>query len=322
MDRPPAPFAPGSVSLRLYPHPELATPSAVVATLCHHASLAAEVGFDGVMTSEHHGGFAGYLPNPIQLTGWTLDAMAGGWSAPCPTLLPLRPVALVAEDIAWLAARYPGRVGIGVAPGSLDQDFAAAGIDRDTAFARFRDELPRLVAMLRGGDLGAVAGDRALAACAEHPVPVVSTAMSPGAVRRAAGCGAGVLFDGAARADHQRSLADAYLQAGGTGPRVLIRRVWLGDLPAGASEKQAELYRSYASPSAQQHWQDRPVLTHDDPADLAAALAEVLVEAGCDSLDLRVHLPEVTPAQVDEQVRALGAEVLPLLRALLPAAVS
>ena len=35
------------------------------------AALAAEHGFDGVMTSEHHGGFAGYLPNPIPLAGFT-----------------------------------------------------------------------------------------------------------------------------------------------------------------------------------------------------------------------------------------------------------
>jgi alkanesulfonate monooxygenase SsuD/methylene tetrahydromethanopterin reductase-like flavin-dependent oxidoreductase (luciferase family) len=315
------PFAPGSVSLRLYPHPALATPTDIVGALCHQAGLAGEHGFDGVMTSEHHGGFGGYLPNPIQLADWTLAEMSetsGAWSAPCPTLLPLRPVALLAEDLAWLAARYPGRVGVGVAPGSLDLDFAAVGIDKATAFDRFREDLPRLVAMLRGDDLGAVEGDRALAACAAHPVPVLSTAMSPGAVRRAARCGAGVLFDGATRPEHQRELAQRYRDAGGTGPCVLIRRVWLGPLPAGAAEKQSELYRSYASASAQRHWQDRPIMQHDDPSDLADALADSVAAAQGDALNLRVHLPEVTPDQVDEQIRALGTEVLPRLRPLLP----
>jgi alkanesulfonate monooxygenase SsuD/methylene tetrahydromethanopterin reductase-like flavin-dependent oxidoreductase (luciferase family) len=314
------PFAAGSVSLRLYPHPALPSATDVVTTLVRQAGLAAEQGFDGVMTSEHHGGFGGYLPNPIQLTDWTLAEMSeasGAWSAPCPTLLPLRPVALLAEDLAWLAARYPGRVGVGVAPGSLDRDFAAVGIDKPTAFARFREDLPRLVAMLRGDQLGAVEGDRALGACAEHPIPVLSTAMSPGAVRRAARCGAGVLFDGATRPEHQRTLAQAYREAGGTGPCVAIRRVWLGDLPAGAAEKQAELYRSYASASAQRHWQDRPIMQHDDPSDLAAALAESLESAGADAVNLRVHLPEVTPDQVDDQIRALGTDVLPRLRPLL-----
>ena len=65
------------------------------------------------MTSEHHGGFAGYSPNPLQVTGWLLEAMRTGWCAPCPMLLPLRPVALVAEEVAWLAARFPGRVAVG-----------------------------------------------------------------------------------------------------------------------------------------------------------------------------------------------------------------
>lgn len=313
---PPTPFAAGSVSLRLYPHPELGDPGAVADTLCRQAALADAHGFDGVMTSEHHGGFGGYLPNPIQLTGWTLAAMATAWSAPCPTLLPLRPVALVAEDVAWLAARFPGRVGVGVAPGSLDLDFAAAGLDRATAFERFRRDLPRLAAMLRGEELADLEGDAALAACAGHPIPVLSTAMSPAAARRAALCGAGALFDGATRADRQRALARAFRDAGGTGPRVLIRRVWLGELPEAAADRQSALYRSYAPPGAQQHWQDQPILTHDDPAELAAALAGALADAEADALNLRAHLPGVAPAQLDDQIRALGTEVLPRLRSL------
>ena len=90
-------FTPGSVSLRLYPHVELTAPE-IVEELRTQASLAAEHGFDGVMTSEHHGGFGGYLPNPLQLAGWLLEAMPRGWAAPCPLLLPLRPAALVAEE--------------------------------------------------------------------------------------------------------------------------------------------------------------------------------------------------------------------------------
>ena len=78
-----APFAPGSVSLRLYPHNDLDA-VAIVDELRAQASLAVEHGFDGVMTSEHHGGFHGYLPNPLQAAGWCLEAMTGGWAAPCP----------------------------------------------------------------------------------------------------------------------------------------------------------------------------------------------------------------------------------------------
>src|SRR5215813_13332412 len=101
-----APFAPGSVSLRAYPHAGLDA-VATIAELRVQAALAAHAAFDGVMTSEHHAGFAGYLPNPLQLAGFLLDAMPSGWAAPCPLLLPLRPTALVIEEIAWLAARHP-----------------------------------------------------------------------------------------------------------------------------------------------------------------------------------------------------------------------
>ena len=112
------PFAAGSISLRLYPHNDLPA-HGIVTVMREQAALAAKVGFDGVMTSEHHGGFGGYLPNPVQMTGWLLEAMSQGWAAPCPLLLPLRPWALVAEELAWRAARFPGRVGLGVAAGSL-----------------------------------------------------------------------------------------------------------------------------------------------------------------------------------------------------------
>src|SRR2546430_11744834 len=105
-------FAPGSISFRAYPHAGLDAP-AIVAELRAQAALAVTHGFDGVMTSEHHGGFAGYLPNPLQLAGFLLDAMPTGWAAACPLLLPLRPAALVAEEVAWFAARVPPRVGGG-----------------------------------------------------------------------------------------------------------------------------------------------------------------------------------------------------------------
>ena len=134
--QPTAPFAPGSVSFRSYPHNDLDAP-AIIAELRAQAALAIAHGFDGVMTSEHHGGFAGYLPNPLQLAGFLLDAMPEGWAAPCPLLLPLRPAALVAEETAWLDARFPGRVGIGVAAGALPVDFEIMDTTMDDLAGRF-----------------------------------------------------------------------------------------------------------------------------------------------------------------------------------------
>ena len=273
------------------------------------------------MTSEHHGGFAGYLPNPLQVTGFQLHAMSRGWAAPCPLLLPLRPVVMLVEEVAWLAARFPGRVGLGVAPGALPLDFEVMDVDQADAMPRFRAGLPRVVEMLAGRALGDVAGDPALRACAEHPVPVLSTAMSPPAVRRAARVGAGVLFDGAATVAHQRELSDAYVEAGGAGPRVLIRRVWIGEPPRQAFEDQLDVYRSYSSEAAQANWRDNGWICGDHGEALADELAAAVRGADATALNLRVHAPGITPAQAREQIERLGDEVLPALRARLASSV-
>ena len=65
-------------------------------------------------------------------------------------LLPLRPAALVAEEVAWLAARFPGRVGVGVASGALQDDFDIMHVPMDGLTARFSDALTELAGMLDG----------------------------------------------------------------------------------------------------------------------------------------------------------------------------
>ena len=87
--------------------------------------------------------------------------------------------------------------------------------------------------MLRGEDLGQVAGDPALRACRDDPVPVLSAAVSVAAATRAAECGAGILLEGMSGVDRLARVCEAFDSAGGTGSKVLIRRVWLGDVPAG-----------------------------------------------------------------------------------------
>ena len=57
--------------------------------------------------------------------------MPHGWAAACAVLATLRPAALIAEETAWLAARHPDRVGVGLAAGALDQDFAVMDLDAE-----------------------------------------------------------------------------------------------------------------------------------------------------------------------------------------------
>ncbi len=297
------------MSLRLYPHAEL-TASATIDELVAQAVLGAEHGFDGVMTSEHHNGFAGYLPNPLQTAGWCLGAMARGWAAACPLLLPLRPTALVAEEVAWLAARHPGRVGLGVASGALPGDFAVMDLTMDDLTARFSDGLTRLRGMLDGSDPGPLADDPAIAACAQAPIPLVSAAMGFTAVRRAAALGVGLLFDSLSTPERCRELTDAYRAAGGRGACIAVRRVWIGEPPVDRTAEQLDVYRSYSSRAAQARWGSDELVRGADGAAVADGLAEVAERAGVDALNLRVHVPGVAPEAVREQIERLGDETV------------
>lgn len=309
---PPVPFADGSVSIRLYPHNDLPAP-AVVTELCAQAGLALRAGFDGVMTSEHHGGFAGYLPNPLQTVTFVLEENPVGWAAACPLLLPLRPTALVAEEVAWLSARHPGRVGLGVAAGALSLDFEAMGVPMEGSVAAFSSELPRIVDMLRGEDLRGLVGDPALRGCSARAVPVLSAAVSIAAARRAARCGAGILMEGMSPVERVTRLTAAYDESGGTAPRVLIRRVWLGDLPSELVSRQRAVYDSYSGAAAA-FGADQTVST-GDARSMVEELDSILEQSGAGSLNLRVHLPGVSPDSVRRQIERLGAEVVAPLKA-------
>jgi alkanesulfonate monooxygenase SsuD/methylene tetrahydromethanopterin reductase-like flavin-dependent oxidoreductase (luciferase family) len=304
---PPAPFATGSVSIRLYPHNELPA-GGIVRELCVQAALALEGGFDGVMTSEHHGGFAGYMAQPLQMASFILEERATGWAAAAPLLLPLRSTALVAEEVAWLRARHPGRVGLGVAAGALPLDFEAAGVSQSVAVDRFKVELPRLVAMLRGEELGDLGGDPALLACRAAPVPVLSAAVSVAAAVRAALCGSGILMEGMSPPERLARLARAFDEAGGTGSKVLIRRVWLGRVPSGLVDAQRAVYESYAE-RATSFGEDQTIASQE-PDEVVQGLTAAVREAGADALNLRVQLPGMSPENVREQIARIGATVV------------
>ncbi len=313
-----APLAPGSLSLRMYPH-DLA-PTERVEEMRAQAVLAEAAGFDGVMTSEHHGGFPGYLPNPLQAAGWMLESTRRLWAAPAPLLLPLRHWSHVAEDLAWMACRFPGRVGGGFAIGGLARDFELAELPFAEKLERFKASLPPLVAALRGRARPPLADDPAIAACALHPIPAVIAAQSPGAVRRAAKLGVGVLFDSLQTVERTRALCDAYVLAGGEGARIAIRRVWIGPPQQRNVERQMALYREIAPTKTQEHWGGGgELITAPDGALLAERLAEFVAHGSCNALNLRVHTLGVAPDRIREQIARLGAETLPDLRARLAA---
>jgi alkanesulfonate monooxygenase SsuD/methylene tetrahydromethanopterin reductase-like flavin-dependent oxidoreductase (luciferase family) len=220
--------------------------------------------------------------------------------------------------VAWLQARHHGRVGLGVAAGALPLDFEVAGVRQAGAVDAFKAELPRLVAMLRGEELGDLEGDPALLACRQAPVPVLSAAVSVAAAVRAARCGAGILMEGMSAPDRLARLTGAFAQAGGTGSRVLIRRVWLGRVQSRLIEDQRAVYDSYAGGS----FGADQTIASDSPGELAELLAATMHEAGADALNVRVQLPGMAPDQVREQIEQIGSAVVPSLKEALASSTS
>ncbi|MEM9464389.1 MAG: LLM class flavin-dependent oxidoreductase [Actinomycetota bacterium] len=295
------------MSLRLYPH-DLDAPDQVD-VLRRQAAQASALGYDGVMVSEHHADFPGYLPNPVQLAGLLLDAMPTGWAAPCPMLLPLKPHALIVEDLAWLSAAHPGRVGVGFAAGALPVDFELAEVPFAEIVDRFTTALPLAVAALRGDAPEPLGRDRAVRRLADDPMPVVVAAQSPGACRRAARLGCGVLYDSLQAPEVSARLGAAHREAGGRTGRVLIRRVWIGDPPVEEMAAQMAHYRSYANDAAVGNWSDDSLVHGETPVQAADALLAVMRASDCDTVNVRVHVKGLTPEVVDAQLRHHGAFV-------------
>ncbi|SHL07789.1 Luciferase-like monooxygenase [Pseudonocardia thermophila] len=307
------PFAEGSISLGLYLEDLDAT--SAVHELLHQARLAEEAGFDGVTLSEHHGGFEGYVPTPVLGCCWLLDVLGTAWAAPCPVILPLRPVNLLLEELAWLAARHPGRVGAGFAPGFAADDFALAGAAHETRRADFYRALPKVVAALRGEAGGPLGDDRAVRVLADRPVPVLGAVAGPVAAAKVAAAGAGSLVATFKSPAQARELTEIHNARGGTGPRVLIRRCWLGPRPASRG--------STAPRSAPRTWAngDRTDMVRAETgAELAAQLHAKLVESGTTALNIRLQLPGSTVQTTRDQIVRFGTEVLPALRELIRSA--
>jgi len=307
------PFAPGSVAVLLSPHDVPVTQ--IVDEMLRDARLVDSEGFDGFLISEHHAGLPGYIPNPLQFVGWALGETDRTWGAPCPLLLPLRPTGIVAEEAAWLAVRFPSRVGIGVAVGAAPADFEIAGVPFEERSPRYRAALIELVRALHGAGSGALADDGALRHCRDHPLPVVSATTTKFGVRVAAAAGAGIMLDGLSPLSWSIELAHAYRNAGGPGPVVLSRRAWFGEAPTSAAADDVQRYQSFTPRATHDRITgDDSMIVHRDAGELAALLVAARNAVRADCLTLRLNLPGIGPEAVREQIGRFGADILPRLR--------
>ena len=123
------------------------------------------------------------------------------------------------------------------------------------------------------------------------------------------------MFDSLSTPERCRQLTDAYRAAGGTGSCVLIRRAWVGEPPATRLDDQVDVYRGYSSTSAMQHWgTDELVGVARRRRSCRGAARRAPASRGADALNLRVHVPGVSPGDAREQIERLGHEVLGKIR--------
>jgi alkanesulfonate monooxygenase SsuD/methylene tetrahydromethanopterin reductase-like flavin-dependent oxidoreductase (luciferase family) len=304
------PYGPASVSLGVHAissHSATRQVDAVIA----QALLAESVGFDGATLSEHHAGVPGYLPQPLLISSWILAESRRIWSGPTPTLLTMRNAFLLAEEIAWTAARYPDRVGASFAAGYTPSDFEAVGLDADGLAGRFSHGLTTLLTALGGG--GLMAEDPAIRDARNAPIPLLSAAHSMSAARQAAHADLGLLLIGMGHVtERTKKIIAAYEEAGGRRSKIWIRRVFLGKLPDGATR---ELQSSYGAWDASRGG-SLEEFVHGSADQVAETLiGDVAMLGAGAALNLRVHVPGVSAAGLSEQIERIGSELLPPLRA-------
>ena len=309
-------FAPGSIIYKPYVCDGEAR--ARIDDLLNQARAAEAASFDGVCVSEHHLGFPGYFPNPLQAVSWILESTERIWAAPAPMLVLLRPVALVAEELAWLAARYPGRVGAAFAAGSIAADFELAGTDQQQLTERFEHALQTITELLSGNVPAALSGDPALRLLQQSSIPVLSAASSHTACRRAARVGCGVLLESSISTDEVSRQVTTYREAGGHGPVVLVRRAWIGnDPPVALESARDQLVRATVPDYRRGAWlAPDEMIVHGAVGEVASQLEAIMQGTGAEVLNLRVHVPGIQPEEVIRQIGLLG-DAMPLIRTAL-----
>jgi hypothetical protein len=129
-----------------------------------------------------------------------------------------------------------------------------------------------------------------------------------------------LLFDSLVTPARVRALVDCYEEAGGTGPRLLVRRAWVGAPPGAPAQRQVDVYRNYAPAGSVDHWGTDEFIS-GSAATVVEQLVGVARAAGASSLDLRVHVPGVSADSVRDQITRLGNDVVPHVHAALNGAV-
>lgn len=300
------PFHGNSISLGLHLG-EGDTTADKIDQMLREAVLAETFGFDGVTISEHHLGMPMYVPQPLLVANWILSETRRIWSGAAPMLLTLSDPRVVAEQVAWMSARFPGRVGLAVGSGARAEDFDGLGRDFETRFKDFDNSLQVLAACVRAD--GPLGEDWAIGEGCLERVPILCAAMTPKGIDLAIRSGFGVTIAG--DLERIQRLVARYHAAGGTGPVRTMRRVWVGQAPAGALDALDQAYRH----SGLDH-RGSAFGAYGPPGQVAEEIARFMKEGSLTCVNVRPHFPGVSPSEIAEQIQAFGELVIPRLREL------
>ncbi|SOD71790.1 alkanesulfonate monooxygenase SsuD/methylene tetrahydromethanopterin reductase-like flavin-dependent oxidoreductase (luciferase family) [Jatrophihabitans sp. GAS493] len=306
------PFAPGTISLGL--SAVGGTASEVLTRMTTESRAAVAAGFDGVTISEHHAGFPRYVSSPLAISALLLARLERGWAVAAPTVLPLRNPIPVAEDLAWLAAAYPGRVGAAFVAGYQRRDFEVIGVDFDSRHRMLWEGVAKIRAVFE--DESPLAADPAIAQATGASLPLLVGIGGPVGAHRAGGLGLGILATSLRPPNELRAIVDEYREAGGAGPAVLIRRIHVGQAASGFAGSM-EHWRAQAPGSADWLQADESALLLGSAEDVAERLVSALLTSGCTALNIRIDAYATRPELVAEQIELIGSGVLPMVRAAL-----
>ena len=274
------------------------------------------------MTSEHHGGFRGLPAQPAAGRGLVprgdADA-AGPRRARCCCRCGRRR-SWPRRSRGWRRAS-PAGSGWASPRVRSPADFEVMHVPMDDARGALRRAAStELAGMLDGTAAGCASPTiRRSRRCGDHPVPVLSAAMGFTAVRRAARArGAACCSTRCRRRNGAASSSTPTATPAAAAPCVLIRRAWVGEPPRDARRRPGrrvpQLLVEVArwSTGGATSWS-----THRRPTTSSAGLLDALERAGADALNLRVHVPGVSPdgsTRADRRPRRGGAPPTPAAR--------
>ena len=282
------------------------------------AQLIEDLGFDSMWLAEHHHSYDGYCPSPLPAAAMLLATTKRITIGTSVLVLPFHTAGRVAESCAALESVAPGRARIGVGIGYRPIEFAAEGV-RVGRRAPITDE--RLTALL--------------APPLQERVGGADLWLGAGALvgfERAARFGRSVL---AMQTVSTKKLAEArahwaaHLAPGNGASRRfgVIREVWV-DRDARRLEwirgRLVEMWRHYSA-----YWMDDPLdneprrqamaeswarlAVMGSPAEVVDGLG-ALIDAGVDTLALRVRFDGIPSAEFERCAELLAGEVVPQLR--------